>query len=199
MIELEIKEDLDRSLSEELRRALRWTDTVRVLANIEQTILRRTIKGEFLPGSSPGADEYSTTPFARPAGGLSDEVHQSAENDAEVSSYFTKDEDLWMTFEGGYKQLRALKGLPTGHVDLYETGGMLAGLRSRAETDDDGNLNMEAGYIKGLSPARAIELANYHNRLGAGKAETIRKFVGLTDPEADDILDDLENDITRRL
>jgi len=199
MINVEIRDDLDRSLGDELRRALWAVDVARFLANVEQTILRRTAGGEFLEGSSPGAESYSTTPFARPAGGLSNRVHQSAENDSGVSSYFTKDEALWMTFGGGYKQLRELKGLPTGHVDLYDNGGMLAGLRSRADTDTDGDLEMEVGYIEGLSPGRAIELANYHNRLGAGKSEMIRKFVGLTDEEANDILDDLEADIQRRL
>lgn len=199
MLDVDVKDNLDRSLADELRRALRSVDTARVLANIEQIILRRTVRGEFLEGSSPQADDYSTTPFARPAGGLSGDVHQQVEQDANASAYFTKEEDLWMTFEGGYKQLREMKGLQTGHVDLYDTGGMLQGMRGRAETGTDGTLDLEVGYIEGLSPARAIELANYHNRLGAGKAETIRKFVGLTTEENKNVLDNLEADIKRRL
>lgn len=199
MLDVDVKDNLDRSLADELRRALRSVDTARVLANIEQTIWRRTVRGEFLEGSSPQADDYSTTPFARPAGGLGEDVHQAVENDANASAYFTKEEDLWMTFEGGYKQLREMQNLQTGHVDLYDTGGMLQGMRGRAETGTDGTLDLEVGYIEGLSPARAIELANYHNRLGAGKAETIRKFVGLTTEENKNVLDNLEADIKRRL
>jgi len=198
-IDIEVTNSLNRSLSEALQHALQQTDLARFMAHVELTILRRTAKGEFLPGSSPNAEEYSTTPFARPAGGLKTEVQNAADSNDTVASYITKDEDLWLIFEGGYKALRALQGLKTDTVDLIASGRMLDGMRSKSMRRSDGTLRMEVGYIQGMSEARDIELANYHNRLGAGKSKTIRKFVGLTDEETDKLLAIMEADIKRRL
>ena len=199
MIEVEVKEKLHRTLEGALRAALRSVDVARTMARMEYTMKARTARGEFLEGSSPGADSYSTEPFARPAGGLPQKVHAAAEEGSGIGSYFTKDDDLWLIFEGGYKQLRELKGLQTAHVDLFDTGFMLGGMRSRGRQESGGDIEMEVGYIEGLSPAEAIELANYHNRLGAGKSQTVRKFIGFTKKEADDILDGLEQDIEKGL
>jgi hypothetical protein len=200
MLDVDVREDLNTSLAGALRSALRSVDVARTLARIEYTIKTRVARGEFLPGSSPGAESYSTEPFARPAGGLPQKVHDAAEKEGSgVASYFTKDEDLWMTFEGGYKQLREMKGLQTARVDLMDTGQMLAGMRAQAAREPGGDLQMEVGYIEGLSPAEAIQLANYHDRLGAGKSQVVRKFIGLTDTEAETILDDLEDEIEEGL
>lgn len=198
-IDIDVTNTLASRLSDALQHALQQTDLARFMAHVELTILQRTAKGEFLPGSSPEAEEYSTTPFARPAGGLSQDVQDAADSDRTVASYFTNDDDLWLVFEGGYKALRALQGLKTDTVDLFVSGDMLQGLRSKGLRRSDGTLRMEVGYIKGMSPARAIELANYHNRLGAGKSKTIRKFVGLTDEELADLIDTMEADLKRRM
>ena len=159
---------------------------------------RRTQRGEFLEGSSEGAESYSQKPYAQPAGSLTDQVRDSLPDD-EVSYFTTSDDDLWLVVEGGYEAVRRAKGLPTDTVDLSVTGSMLEGMRSESTRRGDELLEMLVGYIEGASPQEAMQIARYHNVEGAGKNEIKRVFVGLTEQEADDVLDDLEEDISEGL
>ena len=178
--------------------ALAGVRTRRVMARAEQMMKERAREGDFLEGSSEGAESYSTKPYAQPAGSLTEQVREDLPGDE--TSYFTTSEDaLWLVVEGGYEAIRRAKGLPTDHVDMTVTGGMLQGMRSQAGRDSDGNLDMLVGYIDGASPQEAIQLARYHNVEGAGKNEMKRVFVRLTEEEAEDILDDLEEDFSSNL
>jgi len=198
MIQIRVEDDMPEGFEEAFRSALAGVRTSNVMAEVEQIILHRTQSGEFLEGSSPGAESYSTKPYAQPAGSLTEQVREDLPGDE--TSYFTTSEDaLWLVVEGGYEAIRRAKGLPTDHVDMTVTRGMLQGMRSQAGRDSDGNLDMLVGYIDGASPQEAIQLARYHNVEGAGKNEMKRVFVGLTEEEAEDILDDLEDDVTQNL
>ena len=180
-------------LSGEIEQAIKAVRTDRILAQVEFIVLRRTQRGEFLPGSSSGAGSYSTNPFARPAGGLPERVHDIAEQSDDVS-YFTTSDNLWMVFEKGYKQLRQMKGLPSDTVDLRDRGTMLDGMRSQSRSKG-AQVSMEFGYIEGYSPAESVKLADYHNRLGAGPNKVIRRFVGLKDNEEKKVTDQTLKDI----
>jgi hypothetical protein len=199
MIRIRVEDDMPEGFEEAFRSALAGVRTSNVMAEVEQIILDRTQSGEFLEGSSPGAESYSTKSYAQPAGSLTDQVREDLPGDE--TSYFTTSEDaLWLVVEGGYEAIRRAKGLPTDHVDLTRSGDMLKGLRSIAfENLESGQLQMLTGYIKGVSPQEATQIARYHNVEGAGKNEMKRVFVGLTEEEAEDILDDLEDDVTRNL
>lgn len=183
-------------LGGEIERAVQSIRTDRIMAQIESIILLRTQRGEFLSGSSSGAGSYSTDPFARPAGGLPERVHDIADQSDDVVSYFTKAGDLWMVFERGYKQLRQMKGLPSDSVDLRDRGTMLDGMRSQARSKE-ARVEMDVGYIEGYSPAESVTLAEYHNRLGAGPNKVIRRFVGLTEQEEKKVTDQAMRDVDR--
>jgi len=198
MLRIEVEDSMPDGFAEHLRDALAGVRTRRHQARIEHIIQSRTREGEFLEGSSQGAESYSEKPYAQPAGSLTDQVRDQLPED-EVSYFMTSSEDLWLVVEGGYKAIRRAKGLPTDRVDLTDQGDLLSGIRSDATRDSDGSLEMLVGYIEGLSPSEAIQIARYHNVEGAGKNEVKRVFVGLTSEEAEDVLDDIEEDVNRGL
>jgi hypothetical protein len=197
MITIRVTDDMPEGFEEAFQDALAGVRTRRLMARAESMIRRRTQRGEFLSGSSPGAESYSDEPYAQPAGSLTDQVRDALPED-ETSYFMTSGEDLWLVVEGGYEAVRRAKGLPTSRVDLTDTGDMLDAMRSSA-TRRDGELDMQVGYIEGASPAEAMQIARYHNVEGAGQSEVKRVFVGLTDQEAEDVLDQAEEDIGRGL
>lgn len=199
MLRIEIEDSMPEGFAEHVRDALSSVRTRRTMARVEHIIQSRTRGGEFLEGSSEGADRYSEKPYAQPAGSLTDQVRDELPED-EVSYFTTSEDALWLVVEGGYKAVRQAKGLPTDRVDLTDQGDLLRGMRSAAHRDvDDGTLQMVVGYIEGASPQEAMQIARYHNVMGAGKNEVKRVFVGLTDSEAEDVLDDVEDDLRKRL
>lgn len=195
---IEVTSTLKQELSDALRGALKRVRAERAGQQAEAIILRRTQRGEFLQGSSSGASSYSTKPFARPAGGLTERVYDRVSESDRVKYFTSSSGDEWLVFEGGYKQLRQMMGLPTANVDLNVTGQTLQGMRVRVTREGDG-VSIEIGYIEGLSPQEAIQVAEYHNRLGAGKNKVLRKFVGLTSSESDDVVSFLEKELEREL
>lgn len=145
------------------------------LANAGLAIIRqRTLSGKFLPGSSPGADEYSTKPFARPLGGLTKKLQRDLlANGAQV---FTKDgKATWVVIKGGYKQMREIAGKDTSHVSLTWTGRMMRNLGIL--TSDDNSA------VLGPKDADTKQLSLYHNVMGAGKSKRKRVFMGFSDSE----------------
>lgn len=145
------------------------------LANAGLAIIReRTLSGKFLPGSSPGASDYSTKPFARPLGGLTKRVQKDLlANGAQV---FTKEgKATWVIIKGGYKQLREIAGKDTSRVTLTWRGRMLRNL---------GILNADDNSaILGMKDEDAKQLSLYHNVMGAGKSKKKRVFMGFTEAE----------------
>lgn len=98
----------------------------------------------------------------------------------------------------GHKKKREKGGLQINHVDLFFSGDMLAGMRSRAILDKS-EATVEYGFIDSESPVRAMELAGYHNETGAGKTHIVREFVGLTDDEIDRVFTVFEDRILGNL
>lgn len=89
-----------------------------------------------------------------------------------------------------HKKARERKGVPIDHVDLFfGESDMLKGTRHRVGHDAT-ELSIEYGYLDTLSPNLPQELATYHQETG----RVIRRFVGLTEDEGDQVLDDLARD-----
>ncbi|MFZ4620962.1 MAG: hypothetical protein ACOYNS_10405 [Bacteroidota bacterium] len=145
------------------------------LANAGLAIIReRTLSGKFLPGSSPGAEDYSTKPFARPLAGLTKQLRKDLiANGAEV---FTKDgKQTWIVIKGGYKQMREIGGKDVSHVSMVWTGRMMRNL-GILNTDDN-------SAVLGPKDEDTKKIVMYHNVLGAGKSKKKRVFMGFTESE----------------
>jgi hypothetical protein len=145
------------------------------LANAGLAIIReRTLSGKFLPGSSPGADQYSTKPFARPLAGLTKQLQKNLiSNGAQV---FTKEgKSTWIVIKGGYKQMRELGGKDTSRVSLTWSGRMMRNIGIL--TSDDNSA------ILGPKDTDTKQLSLYHNVMGAGKSKKKRVFMGFTEAE----------------
>jgi hypothetical protein len=93
---------------------------------------------------------------------------------------------------------RAVKGLQTGHVDMFFSGETLDAIKSQL-SDAAGNPTVQVGYIVGKSEQRALQIAEFHNVSGAGKKRVIRRFIGLTDDERKKIINMINNKIAARL
>ena len=157
---------LTQTLESGIQRANERFTADRAVADITRRIDERLSRGEFLPGSTPGAERYKSS---------------------------------------GHKKAREREGLQIGHVDLFFGGTyrdddnpitrapMLDGRGHRVSQQGD-ELLIEYGYLEGLATAEQIRLAGYHNETGAGRGRVIRKFVGLTDDESEQVIGDLGRD-----
>lgn len=104
------------------------------------------------------------------------------------------------TYSKGHERRRAKLGLPTTPVSLFMGQvGVLEALRARSRQAPGGKVAIEAGYLPGISEARATEIAEYLNTKGAGKNRVTYKFIGLTNPEQSRILDNLRQRILGHL
>lgn len=98
-----------------------------------------------------------------------------------------------------WKKQRAKKGLETGRVTLfYGEGGLLEGMRARGRSVG-GNVELEAGYIPGLSESRATEIARYMNDQGVGTNRVFYRYVGFTRSEEDRIVSSLRQRIEKNI
>lgn len=145
-------------------------------ANAGVVIIReRTLSGKFLPGSSPGADEYSTKPFARPLGGLTKQ-HQNALLKSKAVEVFTKENgSTWIVVTGGYKHFRELAGKDVSKVSMTWSGRMMRNLGILNARKDEAVLGFKSEEEK--------QKALYHNFLGAGKSKRKHVFMGFTEAE----------------
>ncbi|MBN8586904.1 MAG: hypothetical protein J0L94_01120 [Rhodothermia bacterium] len=90
-------------------------------------------------------------------------------------------------YSKGHALKRARRGLPGSRVDLLFQGRMLAAMHSRARASTS-SIRIEVGYLPAISEVNATRIAEYHNTLGAGRSRIIRRFIGLTDSEAQRIV-----------
>ncbi len=145
-------------------------------------IKERTLRGEFLPGSTAGG-QYSTTPSPMPLGALPARARGKRALAALVASgeatLFTsmRSRRTWIILQGGYKKFRELAGRETDRVTLNWTGQMMRNLKVRHVSVREGVVDI------GFSEGRAARLASYHNTQGAGRSRRVRRFIGLTDAE----------------
>ncbi|MEW5799976.1 MAG: hypothetical protein AB1728_13325 [Bacteroidota bacterium] len=162
-------------------------------ANAGLVIIReRTLSGKFLPGSSPGADQYSTKPFARPLAGLSKAHTKALMSDQSI--VFTKDgeaKQIWILVKGGYKQFRSLAGKNTDHVTLTWSGRMMRNLGILNAGNNEATLGMKSDDTK--------QLALYHNSMGAGKSRRKHVFMGFTDAEKQRLTNIVGDEVMKRL
>lgn len=138
-------------------------------------IRHRTEGGEFLPGSSSGAEQYSTTPMPLPYGKLRNKFSGKKAKDAGFRVFTSKAGMVWIVLPGGYKQYRQIYGKATDHVSLSWTGNMLRNLKVLPPEPS-------AAVIGFDNPDEAL-IASYHNTLGAGKSHKKHVFMGFTDAE----------------
>ncbi len=98
------------------------------------------------------------------------------------------------SYSKGWRRKRVKRGRQVNHVDLLFEGDMLKAMQSRGEIRQ--NLaTMSTGYLEGVSEVQAMKIAGFHNITGAGKNRIIREFIGLTDQEANRIIDQIEKDL----
>ena len=87
-----------------------------------------------------------------------------------------------------HKKKRAKLGLPIDRVTLFMGRvGVLEAMRARSSFRA-GQVTIEAGFLAGLSEARATEIAGYLDREGAGINHVTYPFVGLTEAEEEKIV-----------
>ncbi len=161
------------------------------LANRGIAIVReRTLKGEFLDGSSDGAGQYSTKPFARPLGGLTKALQKTLVNSG--SHIFTASSgNHWIVIEGGYRAFRAMAGKDVSRVTMTWTGRMLRNLGVISEAERE--------VVLGFPDADMKQLATWHNVMGAGKSLRKHVFMGVTQEEANQLVELAGEEIAKRL
>ena len=98
-----------------------------------------------------------------------------------------------------HKKKRAKIGLPIDRVTLFMGKvGVLEAMRVRARVRN-GNVNLEVGYLDGLSEDRAMEIAGYLNDQGVGINKVLYRFVGLVKSEEDRIVRALGKRIVKNM
>ncbi len=157
------------------------------IGNIALMIIRRrTLSGEYLEGSTEGSSQYSSKPFVMPFGGLPTKALQNKVlkqggfgADARYKLFLTKKKSLWVYIPGGYKTIREDAGKSTGKATLSWSGRLMRNLGIIATAPLEVTL--------GFRNAEEEQKAQWHNTMGAGKSKVIRKFMGLTDKEVEEI------------
>lgn len=146
-------------------------------------IRNRTNAGVFLEGSSAGAENYSTKPFAAPFGGIVAQLGKGKaaqlykELRGEKGSIFrsNKSGKLWLRISGGYKEIRQRGGRQSEHANLQWSGRMMKALQIVSVGED----SVTIGF---LAPEEGQKAA-WHSVLGAGRSRVKRVFVGLSEEE----------------
>lgn len=143
-------------------------------------IRARTAQGKYLEGST--TQGYSTKPAPMPLGGIRPKSAQAAvlkmlrDRDTSVSAFTSKAGKVWVTLQGGYRQLRELAGRTTDPVDLVWTGEMMRSIHIA-------NIDVAHKSVTiGFSSTPAAERATFHHE-GAGRSRVKRIFLGLTSAE----------------
>lgn len=152
-------------------------------------IKKRVAEGKFLEGSSDGASQYSTKPFAMPVGGVRPKSVMmkmlKGKYDDDTQLFQTKAGKMWVSITKGYKWLREQAGKNTSKVDLTWTRELM---RSMTVLSTD----IKSGEIEiGHKGDRNDKLAEYHNVSGAGKGKKKRVYLSMTDAELQKLADRL--------
>ena len=123
---------------------------------------------------------YSTQPFARPAAGITQRARRALGDRLQL--FTNKRGRLWAIIQGGYAALKAATyPSDTGHVNMTATGGMM---RSLTVTEvSELNQTISIGFARQQDAITAM----YHNLLGAGRRRVIRRWLGLTKRERQDL------------
>ncbi len=163
-------------------------------------IKARTLRGEFLPGST--SKGYSTKPASMPFGALEERIGKgnaskvfrdikNAGKDGNGDKIFLTSKRMWITLKGGYKRMREMTGRETDRVTLNWTGHMMRSLKAKADP-------AAPSVTIYFTDAEAEGIASYHHQ-GAGRNKIKRIFMGLSDQEKTDIEKWLGEEVTRKL
>jgi hypothetical protein len=175
----QVAADLNRLIEDVVERVI----LVRLGARAIAIIRQRTLKGEFLEGSSPGASQYSTTPMPLPLGALQKATRgrlQAQEKNQSAYKIFTaKSGRVWVVLQGGYKEFRQLAGKANDHVTMTWSGRMMRNLGIVKRTKSE----VEIGF----SDQQSHQLAVYHNIMGAGRGRKKHVFMGFTPAEEQEL------------
>lgn len=164
-------------------------------------IRQRTKKGEFLEGSSAGAENYSTKPFALPVGAVNKmtgkKITDLAENQPDKFKLFRSKNtgSLWVVVMEGYKKIRELSGKKTDNVTMSWSGKVLRNLGVVSVKPFEGNI--------GFTDARAKQISIYQNIMGAGKSKKKKIFMGFNEKEVEELTklatDEIVKNIIKKL
>lgn len=101
-------------------------------------------------------------------------------------------------YDRAHIRARQQLGLQVNRVDLrFKPPHMLDAMKGQVVRISEDGIEAEFGYIDGLSNVEAIRLAEFHNITG-GSAGDIRRFVGVTDAEAERVRQFIELDFVGR-
>lgn len=165
-------------------------------------IRRRTQKGQFLPGSSRGANKYSTKPFAMPIGAMNKTVGGKLVRSANSKrsklfdpdnfhTFTSKEGNLWVLVKKGYKKVRELAGKESSRVTMTWSGSYLRDLGLMTAANSQINI--------GWKSAENQQLATFHEAMGAGKSKKLHKIMGLLKKEEKELLELVETEVVKNL
>ena len=98
-------------------------------------------------------------------------------------------------YSPGHAKKRQAIGLPIDRVTLFMGEvGVLEAIHSRTTTN-----SIEVGYITGLSEARAKEIGEYLNTLGAGVNRVTYQHIGLTQAEEEQLRESLVGHVREKV
>lgn len=174
--------------NEILRQVLDRAFLLRVGQETIRLIQERTLRGEFLEGSTTHG--YSTKPAGMPYGGLQERVGKGKA--AEIFNALKKGKEagiwrssksgkIWLRIQGGYKRLRELTGREVDRVTLNWSGQMLSALNVIEVNEAERSVTIR------FRNQRAGEIAGFHHA-GAGKNKVKRIFVGLSERELQEMV-----------
>ncbi len=103
------------------------------------------------------------------------------------------------TYTNQHKRRRLQdRGYTNEEVTLFMSGAMLGALQTEIKYSR-GIPEAHVGYFDGQTDPDILDLASFHNVLGAGKNHVVREFVGLTNGEAASITNFLKRRIDKNL
>ena len=172
-----------------------------VLLQIGQKVIAiiraRTLRGEFLPGST--SKGYSIKDASMPCGALEErigkgnasKVFRDIRDGNSQDKIFMTSKRMWITLKGGYKRMREITGRETDRVTLNWTGHMMRSLATKADP-------AAPSVTIYFTDKEAETIASYHHT-GAGRNRIKRLFMGLADKERSDIEKYLGEEILKKL
>lgn len=169
-----------------------------IVKNNTLQLLGNYIISKIIERTSEGIDEdgkpfipYSSIPFAMPYGAYLANTTQRQRKYLEFNkqvALFRRGSGLWALIKGGYIEFKRARFTSDAAPNLQVRGmrgGMLGDLTIIRKGDNY--------VIIGFKHEESAKIAAYHQLLGAGKSRTIRKFLGLTDTEKQELVGILKN------
>ncbi|KKP28311.1 MAG: hypothetical protein UR18_C0006G0023 [Candidatus Nomurabacteria bacterium GW2011_GWE2_31_40] len=148
-------------------------------------IRQRTKKGQYLEGSSPGSENYSTNPFAMPVGAVNkmtgNKINSLAKSDPDKFHLFRskKTNSLWVLVTEGYKRIRQLAGKNSDVVTMSWSGKVMRNLAAVSVEPREAKL--------GFEDERAKQISIWQNIMGAGKSKKKKIYMGFSKKEIEEL------------